>query len=247
MSYSMIRLLRATKRALFRSGLARAVAPAADPVIRAAYLAHLGAWIAEHDGEGFDADAGDAAFRHAKRERLWSYLADAENLDGPIDYLEFGVAAGTSFRWWTARNTDPASRFVGFDTFEGLPEDFGPVRAGAFAGRVPEVDDPRGHFEVGFFQKTLGPFLTASGLGEREGGRRLVVHLDADLYSSTLFVLTRMAPLFRPGDVLLFDEFAVPAHEFKAFTEFVHAYGVRYTVLGQANRFYQLALRIEAV
>lgn len=246
MSNSLIRLLRATKRALFHTGLARAAAPLADPAIRAAYLAHLGAWIAEHNGEGFDADAAEPAFRHGKREILWSHVAEAERLDEPITYLEFGVAAGSSFRWWTVRNTHPASRFVGFDTFEGLPEDFGPVRAGTFAGTVPEVDDARAHFEVGLFQETLGPYLAASGLAEREEGR-LVVHLDADLYSSTLFVLTRLAPLFRPGDILLFDEFAVPAHEFKAFVEFVHAYDMRYTVLGQANRFYQLAARVEAI
>lgn len=246
MASRTVRLLRLAKRTLLRSGLARAAAPASGAAITGAYLARLGAWARDHAGEGFDADRGEPAFRYGKRERLWEHVIVSEGLEGSIDYLEFGVATGTSFRWWLVRNADPASRFAGFDTFEGLPEAFGPIRAGAFAGPVPEVDDPRARFEVGFFQDTLGPFLAVSGLERREAGRPLVVHLDADLYASTLFVLTRLAPVLRPGDVLLFDEFGVPAHEFKAFTEFVHAYAARYTVLGQANALMQLAVRVEA-
>lgn len=247
MASRTVHLIRWVKRALLRSGVARAAAPVSGAAITGAYLARLGAWIRAHEGDGYDADQAEAGFRYNKRERLWEHVIQEAGLDRAIDYLEFGVAAGKSFQWWVAHNQDPGSRFVGFDTFEGLPEDFGPVKAGTFAGSIPEVEDARAQFEVGFFQTTLGPFLEASELASRASDRPLVVHLDADLYSSTLYVLTRLAPVLRAGDVLLFDEFAVPAHEFKAFTEFVHAYGIRYAVLGQANRFYQLAVQIESV
>jgi hypothetical protein len=240
-------LARRIKVALLRSGAGRAAAPASGALLTAGYLARLAAWTHRHRALPFDADRAEPAYRHAKRERLYAYVREAEPLDGPITYLEFGVAGGHSFAWWLAHNADPASRFVGFDTFTGLPEDFGPFKTGAFSteGRPPETGDPRARFVAGLFQDTLGPFLAETDPGARPAGRRLVVHLDADLYSSTLFVLTRLAPVLRPGDVLLFDEFGVPMHEFKAFTEFVQAYGVRYTVLGQANDFLQLALRLD--
>ncbi|NNF57934.1 MAG: macrocin O-methyltransferase [Rhodothermaceae bacterium] len=239
-------LARRIKVALLRSGAARAAAPTSGTLLKAGYLARLAEWAHSHRELPFSADHEEPDFRYDKRERLYAYVLDAERLNEPIDYLEFGVAGGQSFTWWLNHNTDLASRFVGFDTFTGLPEDFGPIKAGAFStqGQVPDVDDPRARFIAGFFQDTLGLFLAESDLTARPAGRRLVIHLDADLYSSTLFVLTRLAPVLRSGDVLLFDEFGVPMHEFKAFTEFVHAYGIRYTVLGQANDFLQLALKL---
>ena len=240
-----VRLVRRAKALLLDSGAARALAPVADAVLRVAYLAKLDAWMRRHAGVPFHASGGAVA--HARREQLYAHLLREHGLGGAVEFWEFGVASGVSFRWWLAANAHPDSRFVGFDTFKGLAEDFGPVRTGTFdrGGTPPDMDDPRASFRVGFFQDTLGPFLVEHG--ERDPSRRLVVHLDADLYSSTLFVLTRLAPVLRPGDVLLFDEFAVPLHEFKAFTEFVHAYAVRIRVLGEANRWMQMACEVEHV
>ncbi len=240
-----VRLVRRVKALLLDSGAARALAPVADAVLRVAYLAKLDAWMRAHADVPFRASGGAVA--HARREELYGHLLREHGLDGPLDFWEFGVASGASFRWWLAANAHAESRFVGFDTFEGLAEDFGPVRAGTFArgGTPPDVGDDRSHFEIGFFQDTLGPFLVAQGA--RDDARRLVVHLDADLYSSTLFVLARLSPWLRPGDVLLFDEFAVPLHEFKAFTEWEHAFGARVRVVGEANRWMQMAAVVEHV
>jgi hypothetical protein len=101
--------------------------------------------------------------------------------------------------------------------------------------------DARFEFKVGLFQDTLPEFLTTFG---RRG--RLVVHLDADLYTSTLFVLTSLAHLLQPGDILLFDEFCSVLHEFKAFQEFVSAFPVRCTVAYTAANFEQVCVRIES-
>lgn len=242
-------LARRIKVALLRSGVGRAVAPASGLLLKTAYMARLAKWTYEHRDIPFNADEDEPAFRYDKRERLFQYVFEAEGFDGPIDYLEFGVAKGNSFLWWLGRNHDTDSCFVGFDTFTGLPEDFGPLTAGSFdtGGSVLETDDPRAQFVVGYFQKTLHPFLGAANLRERDANRKLVVHLDADLYSSTLYVLTQLAPVLRASDILLFDEFGVPMHEFKAFTEVADAFMLGYEVVGQANDYLQVAIKLTDV
>ncbi len=242
-------LARRVKVALLRSGVGRAGAPASDTLLKTAYMARLAKWTHEHRLLPFNADADEPEQRYDKRERLFQFVLDSENLEGPIDYLEFGVAEGKSFLWWLAHNEDPSSRFVGFDTFSGLPEDFGPIKAGSFdtGGSVPATDDPRAQFVAGYFQKTLQPFLEDANLGSRDPKRKLVVHLDADLYTSTLYVLTQIARVLRPDDILLFDEFGVPMHEFKAFSEFAKAFLVGYDVLGQANDYLQVAMKLTDV
>src|SRR5438552_5472573 len=60
-------------------------------------------------------------------------------------YLEFGVFEGNSMRYWSRALRHPEATLVGFDSFEGLPEDFdllGPYRKGAFdvGGVIPRID-----------------------------------------------------------------------------------------------------------
>jgi hypothetical protein len=68
--------------------------------------------------------------------------------------------------------------------------------------------------------------------------------MDADLYNSTLFVLTSISHLLEKGDIVIFDEFNVPMHEFKAFSEWTSSYYIKYEVVGAVNNFYQLAIKI---
>jgi hypothetical protein len=149
-------------------------------------------------------------------------------------------------RWWLERNRHPDSRFHSFDTFTGLPEDWGTVRAGTFtqAGRTPDVNDTRCSFHVGLFNETLPRFLAGSRLG-----RQLVVHVDPDLYSSTLYVLTMLAPRLKAADVLLLADFCSlrhPTHVFRAFHDFVAAYGFNFDVLASSNFGHQVAVRVNA-
>lgn len=140
---------------------------------------------------------------------------------GAIDFLEFGVFQGNSIRFWSEMNTAPDSRFIGFDSFEGLPEAWLKMSSGTFdaGGATPSVDDARVRFVKGWFQETLPGFL--DGFAPRS---RLVVHNDSDLYSSTLFTLARLDPLLIPGTVLIFDEFSVAMHEFRAFEDYRSAF-----------------------
>src|SRR5258708_40257058 len=53
---------------------------------------------------------------HNKRFDLYQNLVDMDNLrNQQIDYLEFGVFKGASINWWLKTNTNPKSRFIGFD------------------------------------------------------------------------------------------------------------------------------------
>ena len=114
-----------------------------------------------------------------------------------IDYFQFGVYRGDSIREWSTLSDSPNSRFYGFDTFTGLPEhwfkDFG---MGAFdvCGKIPDLIDHSVTFVKGTFQDTLENFL--NGFNRRN---RIVVHIDADLYSSTLFVLLSMHNNLKEG------------------------------------------------
>ena len=74
-----------------------------------------------------------------------------------------------------------------------------------------------------------------------------MVHLDADLYSSTMFVLASLLPFFRAGDVVIFDEFGTlsyPDHEFRAFVDFCAAFKVPFEPLGSSSHFQQVAFRV---
>jgi hypothetical protein len=160
-----------------------------------------------------------------------------------ISYLEFGVANGTSFLWWLTRLPNQDNKFYGFDTFEGLPEDWGHFYVkGEMSANIPTVNDVRAKFFKGLFQDTLLGFLKNGCLEEN---KRKIIHLDADLFSATLFVLTTLYPYLNAGDIIFFDEFNVPKHEFLAFKMFTESFYLKYETLGAVNNFYQVALIVK--
>jgi O-methyltransferase len=170
-------------------------------------------------------------------------LLDALNLsDQPIQYVELGVSRGLSFQWWVKHNTHVDSRFYGFDTFEGLPENWGLFEKGSMAANIPVVDGNRHEFFKGLFQETLPGFLLS---GKIQQEKFKIIHLDADLFSSTLYALTSLHPYLQSGDVLIFDEFNVPTHEFRAFMDYADSYYIKYEVLAAVNNYFQVAIMIK--
>jgi O-methyltransferase len=204
------------------------------------YSARLSRWIKEHSFLEFS-DYYSSKIDLDKRYSLYQQIIEKEKLSN-IDYLEFGVAGGESIRWWLKNISDKNARFFGFDTFTGLPEDWGLFKKGEMNNNneLPVVDDGRCTFFQGLFQQTLPDFLK-----NYEDGKRKVIHMDADLYSSTLYTLTSLSPVLRKGDIVFFDEFNVPLHEFKAFTEWTESFYIRYEVLGSVNNFYQVAFKLQ--
>ena len=59
------------------------------------------------------------------------------------------------------------------------------------------------------------------------------------------FVMTQLYRFLKPGDILLFDEFAVPQHEFLAFKIFTESFYVNYEVIGAANNYLFVAIKIK--
>lgn len=145
-------------------------------------------------------------------------------------YLEFGVYKGRSMRWWSQRLPHAGAKLVGFDSFEGLPEDWRPnYDAGAFAtGGPPSIDDERVSFEVGWFEDTLGSF-------EMPEHDQLIINIDCDLYSSTTTVLNWAEPHLKVGTLIYFDEFSDRDHEMRAFNEFSSRSPHEFRPLGYAS------------
>jgi hypothetical protein len=160
--------------------------------------------------------------RSPNQDHYFEYIATEHIKGKPIDYLEFGVFKGDSIRKWAELNSHPDSRFFGFDTFEGLPEEWNASYGrGAFdvGGLVPQIADQRVKFIKGLFQETLPDFLRSISLTSH-----LVIHNDSDLYSSTLYVLTMLEQWFTPGTIIMFDEFPSALHEFRAWHDYQSAY-----------------------
>ncbi|MGH9757843.1 MAG: TylF/MycF/NovP-related O-methyltransferase [Candidatus Acidiferrales bacterium] len=104
---------------------------------------------------------------------------------------------------------------------------------------MPDIKDPRCHFEVGLFQNTLPNFLKVL-----DRSRRLVVSMDADLYTSTSYALATIWPYLRSGDIIFFDDFSHPGHEFLAYWESTRSFRMKLTVLGIADGFRRVAFQI---
>ena len=119
---------------------------------------------------------------------------------------------------------------VGFDSFEGLEEDwYGfELTKGTFdlGGHLPKVQ-PNVTLLKGWFEDTLPNFKIS--LGEE---RLAILHIDADTYKPTEFVLKELTANIGPGTIIIFDEyFGYPnwrLHEFKAWQEFVLQNNIRY-------------------
>jgi O-methyltransferase len=180
---------------------------------------------------------------YPKRLQLFEAVAQSYGLDRKVLlYLEFGVASGSSFFWWMKKNTHPDSLFRGFDTFEGLPEDWGGFKKGAMAFDQKDASDGRAEFIRGIFQDSLHPFIEANK--DLLNSRPKLIHLDADLFSSTLFVLSQLHPYLKKGDLIFFDEFNVANHEFLAFKIFTESFYVKMKPIGAVNNFYQTAFEV---
>lgn len=157
--------------------------------------------------------------------------------------LEFGVYQAKTLNLISKRfNKDIV---FGFDSFEGLPEDWKGteneiLRKGTFSvSKLPKV---RKNVRLikGWFNETLPKFLET----EPEPIIKFL-HIDCDLYSSASCVLSLLNKRIVPGTIIVFDELAnwieksrysnYKDGEWKALEEWVNKYNRSYTILGRGK------------
>jgi len=243
-----LRIIKFLKDFLLFTGLLRLLSPLNNVFLFIRNFNKLGQWIGAHKNDPLLINDFYVSKRdYSKRFELYKAVSAHFSLDQKqITYLEFGVASGSSFFWWAANNKNPNSRFFGFDTFEGLPENWGGFyKKGDMAHDLSglALEDSRACFVKGIFQDTLTGFI-ASHKGDLSDRPKLI-HMDADLFSSTLFVLSQLYPFLNKGDLILFDEFNVANHEFFAFKIFTDSFYVKLRPVAAQNNFYQTAFVVE--
>ncbi len=175
------------------------------------------------------------------RYALFDYILKSQQISEREGLVcEFGVATGKSINYLAGKLK--SKTIFGFDSFEGLPEAWrGNYPKGTFETALPAV---RENVELipGLFDDTLGPFL------QKHSETALLLHLDADLYSSTKTVLEIIKSRIVPGTILVFDEFfnypGWQEGEAKAFSEFIESTKLRFEYLAYNCLGTQLAVQI---
>jgi len=188
----------------------------------------------------FVAENMEMVVPYAHRFALYEATLKRIAFDGLV--CEFGVFQGESINFLA--DLLPAKTLYGFDSFEGLPEDWrADVRAGHF--KLPGLPGVRGNVRLvrGWFHETLPPFLS------EHPQPAAYLHIDSDLYSSAKTVLDLFADRIRPGTVIIFDEFfnypGWKQGEYKAFQEFITAHGASFEYIGYSARDEQVAVVIK--
>ena len=180
------------------------------------------------------------------------HLLDAAAISSFFGYsLEFGVYKGRTLNCLSYAY--PNEKFWGFDSFEGLPEDWQlslddssitPAKWFALE-KLPDVANTV-KLEVGSFEKTIPAWL------ELCAGPVSFIHIDCDLYSSTKTILTQLNDRIVKGSTLVFDELInTPTNEYenwregewKALSEWCDQYNREIEILSKTTSC-QVAVRV---
>jgi Macrocin-O-methyltransferase (TylF) len=185
-------------------------------------------------------DMPDAVSFDTPKE-LMAFGIQATKIDGVV--AEFGVNQGGTINFLAKQM--PKRKLHGFDSFEGLPESWSgnQMAAGSFnnGGKLPKVP-ANVALHKGWFSDTLPLWVEAHG-----HEKIALLHVDCDLYSSTVAIFDALEKQIVAGTVIVFDEyFNYPAwqvHEHKAFQEFLTRTGRKCRYL--AYSFQQVAVVME--
>jgi len=146
-------------------------------------------------------------------------------------WLEFGVASGYTINTISYFTNDTV---YGFDSFEGLPEDWRKSFEKGHFTRYGQLPGVRCNVSLikGWFSDTLPQFI------QTQNKKISFIHMDADLYSSTKFILDTVKDYIDEYCIIVFDElvnydgFDGEKGELKAFYEFVTENNVKYQWIG---------------
>jgi hypothetical protein len=183
------------------------------------------------------------AMQFDTRQELWSYcLNRIPQLQTGGVIAEFGVWKGESINFFA--KSCPKARVFGFDSFEGLEEDWYGFRLqkGFFStnGQLPKCES-NVTLVKGWFEDTLSNFCV-----ELQQEKILLLHMDADTYKPTAYVLSSLSNNFGKGTIIIFDEYFgylnFRLNEFKAWQELVNSSGLKYRYIGYTEM--QVAIEI---
>jgi hypothetical protein len=193
------------------------------------------------------------ANRHMTKAQIFHYLGEyhiwlmtqIDHSDDSVENIcmEFGVNTGYTIN----RFADHCNNhFYGFDSFEGLPEDWikGFEKSTFKQDKLPKV---RRNVTLvqGWFDQSLPVFICEHDLEEE---KIRFIHIDCDLYSSTKTVFGFLGKYIQKGTIIAFDEyFNFPGwenHEFKAFQEWVSENDMEYEYIAFVENSAQAAVRI---
>lgn len=143
--------------------------------------------------------------------------------------LEFGVFNGKSINFFADKL--PEHQFYGFDSFEGLAEDWVgyhlPQGHFSLGGALPKVRE-NVDLVPGLFHETLPGFVASHDLDDL-----CFIHVDCDTYPATKTVFEHVGPFLTPGVFILFDELLGYPNwrngEFKALQEAAEELSFSYT------------------
>ncbi|HUR11474.1 MAG TPA: TylF/MycF/NovP-related O-methyltransferase [Flavitalea sp.] len=232
------------KDQFMRLSLHRFIEPFSPFLQKLIALSQLSKWR-KHTPVTGNNDFYISGFDYSKRYSNYQFISDKYQLKiTAINFVEFGVEEGNSLKWWLAENQCEASIFIGLDTFEGLPEKWGYFKKGdmSFPMEQLTITDSRLRLFRGLFQQTANKALELINQSSRS-----IFHMDADIFSSTLFALTQCYRFMKPGDLVLFDEFTTPTHEFSAFKLFTESFYIEYEVISAAANYSFLAIEIKKI
>jgi hypothetical protein len=163
----------------------------------------------------------------------YSLLRHVLNLAPSGTALEFGVSKGES-----TRLIAEYMPVIGFDSFAGLPDDWRDgFDTGMFKTHAPAIDNC--DLVIGLYADTLPEAdFSLIDIG--------LLHIDCDLYSSTVTVLEHVGKHLNRGCFVVFDEFhgfeGAEEHEQRAWRKFAADTGIGWQVVG--HTFQQWGIRV---
>lgn len=177
----------------------------------------------------------------ARLSNLDNALAHA-NTDGLV--LEFGVSGGTTVNHIAKKL--PNQTIYGFDSFEGLPEEWQLnstkiIKAGHFGRdkKFPKVKDNVKLIQ-GWFDQSLPAFIESNNFDNVS-----FLHVDSDLYSSAKIIFDCLNEKINKGTVIVFDEFypwtnkkwytTWKEHEYKALGKWIKKYNRSFNILSRSK------------
>jgi hypothetical protein len=152
--------------------------------------------------------------------------------------LEFGVFKGSTITQ-LRKDLNFQYELYGFDSFEGIPEDwtYTDLKKGFFStnGEIPNVENVT--FFKGWFKDTILEY-------KKIAQSIALLHVDCDLYSSTVDILYGLNDYIQSGTVIVFDEWYYNhydaehnrQHEQKAFFEWSKFRNLGYIVFPEIEQ-----------